>query len=189
MRHQFLPKLTSFRTRDSLLIMSRRRVIYKFCFILYVSRASSSIDKLMKCAVYCLFERTEVISSCICMNLTIVVLILTCRSMASLETRSQSRLMNPRLSGVPSDFSKIAQLVSPSSVKPFAPWDRVDGPSPLPTVARISFTCVLKGFCLGASLLPSLRAEYKVRQCLFCPQNLATTELVKTHGVYLTNGQ
>ncbi|XP_022799728.1 uncharacterized protein KIAA1109-like isoform X2 [Stylophora pistillata] len=84
------------------------------------------------------------------------------RSMASLETRSQSRLMNPRLSGVPSDFSKIAQLVSPSSVKPFAPWDRVDGPSPLPTVARISFTCVLKGFCLGASLLPSLRAEYKI---------------------------
>ena len=72
--------------------------------------------------------------------------------------------MNHRLSGVPSEISKIAQLVSPSSVKPFAPWDRVDGSSPLPAVSRISFTCVLKGFGLGASLLPSLRAEYKVSQ-------------------------
>lgn len=100
------------------------------------------------------------------MKLLIVFLIVFHRSMASLETRSQSRLANSRLSGAPSEFSKFAQLVSPSSVKPFAPWDRVDGPSPLPTVARISFTCVLKGFCLGASLLPSLRAEYKVRQGL-----------------------
>lgn len=105
------------------------------------------------------------------MKLLIVFLIVFHRSMASLETRSQSRLANSRLSGVPPDFSKFAQLVSPSSVKPFAPWDRVDGPSPLPTVARISFTCVLKGFCLGASLLPSLRAEYKVRRGLTCLQN------------------
>ena len=82
--------------------------------------------------------------------------------MASFEVSSQSRLMGHRLSGVPSDFSKFAQLMSPSISKPFAPLDRVDGPSPLPSVSKISFTCVLKGFGLGASLLPSLRAEYKV---------------------------
>ncbi len=79
--------------------------------------------------------------------------------MASFDVSSQSRLMSHRLSGVPSEISKFTQLMSPSTPKP---WDRVDGPSPLPAVSRISFTCVLKGFGLGASLLPSLRAEYKV---------------------------
>ena len=86
------------------------------------------------------------------------------RSMASFEVSSQSGLMGHRLSGVPSEISKFTQLMSPSTPKPFAPFDRVDGPSPLPSVSKISFTCVLKGFGLGASLLPSLRAEYKVSQ-------------------------
>ena len=76
--------------------------------------------------------------------------------MASFDVSSQSRLMSHRISSVPSEISKFTQLMSPK------PWDRVDGPSPLPAVSRISFTCVLKGFGLGASLLPSLRAEYKV---------------------------
>lgn len=89
------------------------------------------------------------------------------RSMASFEVSSQSRLMGHRLSGVPSEISKFTQLMSPSTPKPFALLDRVDGPSPLPSVSKISFTCVLKGFGLGASLLPSLRAEYKVRQSAF----------------------
>lgn len=89
------------------------------------------------------------------------------RSMASFEVSSQSRLMGHGLSGVPSEISKFTQLMSPSTPKPFALLDRVDGPSPLPSVSKISFTCVLKGFGLGASLLPSLRAEYKVRQSAF----------------------
>ena len=72
--------------------------------------------------------------------------------------------MGHKFSGMPSEFSKFTQLMSPSTSKPFAPLDRVDGPSPLPSVSKISFTCVLKGFGLGASLLPSLRAEYKVSQ-------------------------
>ena len=86
------------------------------------------------------------------------------RSMASFDVSSQSRLMSHGLSSMPSEISKITQLMSPSTPKPFAPFDRVDGPSPLPSVSKISFTCVLKGFGLGASLLPSLRAEYKVSQ-------------------------
>ena len=142
----------------------------KFCVILHAFCAGYFLYKLVENAAT-IVRRTEDILSPVCMKLLIVFLIVFHRSMASLETRSQSRLANSRLSGAPSDFSKFAQLVSPSSVKPFAPWDRVDGPSPLPTVARISFTCVLKGFCLGASLLPSLRAEYKVRRGLTCLQN------------------
>ena len=148
----------------------RKSYLESFCVILHAFCAGYFIYKLVENAAT-IVQRTEDILSPVCMKLLIVFLIVFHRSMASLETRSQSRLANSRLSGAPSDFSKFAQLVSPSSVKPFAPWDRVDGPSPLPTVARISFTCVLKGFCLGASLLPSLRAEYKVRQGLTCLQN------------------
>ena len=84
------------------------------------------------------------------------------RSMASFHDSTQSRMMPNRLSGVPSEISRLSQLISPSTVKQFAPWDRVDSSVPVPTVSTISFTCVLKGFGLGASLLPSLRAEYKV---------------------------
>ena len=87
------------------------------------------------------------------------------RSMASFHDSTQSRMMGHRLSGVPSEISRFSQLMSPSTVKQFAPWDRVDGSTPVPTVSKISCTCVLKGFALGASLLPSLRAEYKVREC------------------------
>ena len=79
---------------------------------------------------------------------------------------SQSRLFSHRLSGVPSELSKFPQLVSPLANKPFAPWDRVDGATAAQECAKISFVCVLRGFGLGASLLPSLRAEYKVRQIL-----------------------
>ena len=82
--------------------------------------------------------------------------------MASFHDSSQSRMMSHRLSNVPSEISRFSQLMSPSTVKQFATWDRVDGSTPVPTVSRISFNCVLKGFALGASLLPSLRAEYKV---------------------------
>lgn len=84
------------------------------------------------------------------------------RSMASFHDSSQSRMMSHRLSNVPSEISRFSQLMSPPTVKQFATWDRVDGSTPVPTVSRISFNCVLKGFALGASLLPSLRAEYKV---------------------------
>lgn len=84
------------------------------------------------------------------------------RSMASFHDSTQSRMMNHGLSAVPSEISRFSQLMSPSTVKQFAPWDRVDGSTPVPTVSRTSFNCVLKGFALGASLLPSLRAEYKV---------------------------
>ena len=89
------------------------------------------------------------------------------RSMASFHDSTQSRMMANRLSGVPSEISRLSQLMSPSTVKQFAPWDRVDGSVPVPTVSTISFTCVLKGFGLGASLLPSLRAEYKVSRWAF----------------------
>ena len=89
------------------------------------------------------------------------------RSMASFHDSNQSRMMANRLSGVPSEISRLSQLMSPSTVKQFAPWDRVDGSVPVPTVSTISFTCVLKGFGLGASLLPSLRAEYKVSRWAF----------------------
>ena len=87
--------------------------------------------------------------------------------MASFHDSTQSRMMANRLSGVPSEISRLSQLMSPSTVKQFAPWDRVDGSVPVPTVSTISFTCVLKGFGLGASLLPSLRAEYKVSRWAF----------------------
>ena len=87
--------------------------------------------------------------------------------MASFHDSTQSRMMANRLSGVPSEISRLSQLMSPSTVKQFAPWDRVDGSAPVPTVSTISFTCVLKGFGLGASLLPSLRAEYKVSRWAF----------------------
>ncbi|XP_068720760.1 bridge-like lipid transfer protein family member 1 [Montipora capricornis] len=84
------------------------------------------------------------------------------RSMASLHDSTQSRMMSHRLSAVPSEVSRFSQLLSPSTVKQLTAWDRVDGSTPVSTVSRISFTCVLRGFTLGASLLPSLRAEYKM---------------------------
>lgn len=42
----------------------------------------------------------------------------------------------------------------------FSPIDSVDGTEL--TVTRVKFDVILKGFSLGASLLPSLRAGYKV---------------------------
>lgn len=95
-------------------------------------------------------------------TLDVLVAIHFRRSMASLHDSTQSRMMNQRLSAVPSEVSRFSQLLSPSAMKQLTAWDRVDGSTPVSTVSRISFTCVLKGFTLGASLLPSLRAEYKV---------------------------
>ena len=94
--------------------------------------------------------------------LDVLVAIYFRRSMASLHDSTQSRMMNQRLSAVPSEVSRFSQLLSPTAMKQLTAWDRVDGSTPVSTVSRISFTCVLKGFTLGASLLPSLRAEYKV---------------------------
>jgi len=82
--------------------------------------------------------------------------------MGSFHDSTQSRMMGNSLSGGPPEFPRFSQLMSPATVKQFAPWDTVDGSTPVSIVSRISFTCVLKGFGLGASLLPSLRAEYKV---------------------------
>lgn len=54
----------------------------------------------------------------------------------------------------------IVRLVSPSSMKSFpCTVETADGQELADS--RISFNLILKGFGLGASLLPSLRAEYK----------------------------
>lgn len=63
-----------------------------------------------------------------------------------------------RLSGVPAEFVKQHLVGSPTGGKVFA--DSVDGVKP--DIIPVKCDIVLKGFCLSASLLPSLRAGYKV---------------------------
>lgn len=63
-----------------------------------------------------------------------------------------------RLSGVPAEFVKHHFVGSPTGMKIFA--DSVDGVKP--DIIPVKCDVVLKGFCLSASLLPSLRTGYKV---------------------------
>lgn len=79
------------------------------------------------------------------------------RSMGSHEMSPQR--LSKRISGVPAEFVKH-HLGSPTGFKMFSPIDSVDGTEL--TVTRVKFDVILKGFSLGASLLPSLRAGYKV---------------------------
>ena len=87
--------------------------------------------------------------------------------MASFD--SGSPRMSRRFSGIPADFWKHRIVGTPTSAKlastPSTPVgrDTVDV-GMMRTISEVSFTLVFRGFSLGASLLPSLRAEYKVRR-------------------------
>jgi hypothetical protein len=67
--------------------------------------------------------------------------------------------LSKRISGVPAEFVKH-HFGSPTGFRMFSPIDSVDGTEI--TVPRVKCDVILKGFSLGASLLPSLRAGYKV---------------------------
>jgi len=79
--------------------------------------------------------------------------------MGAVDTASSSPpSYTKRLSGVPAEFVKQHFVGSPTGMKSFA--DSVDGAKP--EIFPVKCDVVLKGFCLSASLLPSLRAGYKV---------------------------
>lgn len=84
--------------------------------------------------------------------------VLSDRSMGVVNTSSSPPNYTKRLSGVPAEFVKQHLVGSPTGMKSFA--DSVDGAKS--DIIPVKCDVVLKGFCLSASLLPSLRAGYKV---------------------------
>ncbi|XP_048589365.1 transmembrane protein KIAA1109 homolog isoform X3 [Nematostella vectensis] len=79
------------------------------------------------------------------------------RSMGSWD--ASSTRISRRISGVPAEFVK-QHFASPTGFKAFSPMDSVDGNDA--SMPRVTFNVVLKGFTLGASLLPSLKAGYRI---------------------------